>query len=675
MRRRAASIAFSLCALLAPREAAAQSSPVVFKAETLLGEAGRGTGWSEILATLDNDGKSPITGTVTIKQSSYAPGSDGELVSSTLVTLPEGRRTIVRLPIFTNATTMASTASFEMEGKPPMTVDLSSSTQPTSSLLDLHQTSRLSALRDWPLSIASATYGAPPTLTIATAIRDVATGDPILPMYAASYAATSVVLVPSDVFVRLDDRSRHALVDYLISGGTFAFAVARTDDLRHPAVIDLLGGEAREVPPPDSFKLLPVLVRPTGKPPIGGGRMRFDTPAPNGDSPYQWTRTDRVGQKERPTYKLADGLHGYVGAKIEMSDTLPVVTYGLGTIYMLPADPGVLPYSEDAWLHSRLVEIVTAARVARESHLTKLGSAGNADLRSTRKVLDPNQSFQIPLGLSAVLLLVFAVLAGPVLFGRAAKQKRPFAPLKWVPIASAATFFAVVLIGVVTKGIRGKVRRLTISEARIGSDVAAVKRLRGYYFGGSTAFTVKAEDEWSVLRPFVDSGNGAKGALVLDREGLSLTKMPVDPWRTTVVIDEGVESLGGTIELKAENQTAILKNSFSFPLLNVFATSGRDANVYFFDSIPAGGTVKISDGVSYGSGTMRPIAGFVSSGTATGDLWTAVQSTSADNVNWFPRDTPVVLAELDRSPKHPTDMGFGVEREKSVIRFLGKAQK
>src|SRR4029079_16360839 len=85
-----------------------------------------------------------------------------------------------------------------------------------------------------------------------------------------------------------------------------------------------------------------------------------------------------------------------------------------------------------------------------------------------RQQLDPNQSSRWAIGVAALLLCIYAVLAGPVNFSLASKIGKPLRALRHLPICAPITFALIVGIGVAAKGVTGRARHLTLIEAGAG---------------------------------------------------------------------------------------------------------------------------------------------------------------------------------------------------------------
>ena len=98
------------------------------------------------------------------------------------------------------------------------------------------------------------------------------------------------------------------------------------------------------------------------------------------------------------------------------------------------------------------------------------GEAGLDDSRvsGVRRVLDPNESTRWTVVVSALLLLVYAALAGPLNFFVAQRRGKPLTALLYLPVWAALALVSIVLLGILGKGVVGRARHLTLIEAGAG---------------------------------------------------------------------------------------------------------------------------------------------------------------------------------------------------------------
>jgi hypothetical protein len=106
---------------------------------------------------------------------------------------------------------------------------------------------------------------------------------------------------------------------------------------------------------------------------------------------------------------------------------------------------------------------------------------GTAGRDEVRKQLDPNESGRWSILVAVALLLLYAVGAGPVNFLLASRAGKPLRAPLLLPLLSAAAFFAVVGLALVTKGVQGEARRFALIEAAGGMSRGTIRRFRGFF--------------------------------------------------------------------------------------------------------------------------------------------------------------------------------------------------
>src|SRR5262249_31642503 len=158
---------------------------------------------------------------------------------------------IVKVPAYVSEFVQIDVRAITEDGGELGAQQFSPTAQPGVLLFDVDESSHLrGALNETAIAPSyvpsSASAGAwrsgstTTTLTIGSPRVDPASGDPILPDRAASYAPAAAVLVTSERLIRLGDRELEALAGYVIAGGTLALVITRLDDLRHPRLAALV---------------------------------------------------------------------------------------------------------------------------------------------------------------------------------------------------------------------------------------------------------------------------------------------------------------------------------------------------------------------------------------------------------------------------------------------------
>ncbi|MGH7284182.1 MAG: hypothetical protein ACRELY_21865, partial [Polyangiaceae bacterium] len=472
-------------------------------------------------------------------------------------------------------------------------VTLPSAPADTPLLVDVDEPSRLAvAMRNWPLSldwipVGSAGYsygprgtGATSTLTVGAPSFDPATGDPILPDHPAGYSAATVVLIHSDVLARLDAASTQSLADWVVAGGTLAVVVARADDLRNAPLASMIGGPAALSPPSPVLSTLPAIPRPAAPGSLtptptfdddSPSPMKFESPAQTQNSPFLPIKTTipndpssaysfarSIGAGKGPPPIVAASLSGFSGGNLTPSIFGASAAYGSGEVHLLAFDPTKAPEVDDLWVQSRVVDLVTHAwnRRALDAIEVGGGQANVGDFEAVRRALDPNENFRPALAIAALLLVLYSLLSGPIIFMQATKRGKPLAPLKWAPIASAGMFAILVLVGLAGKGWRGRARHLAFVEAGAGVSRGAMRRFRGFFTSDTRTLAVAATNAESVLS-VVTSDSEDQSELAVDRSGMTIQNVVSLPWQTIVAREDGLVEIGGGVSILTKPDSTV----------------------------------------------------------------------------------------------------------------------
>src|SRR5207237_5771269 len=163
------------------------------------------------------------------------------------------------------------------------------------------------------------------------------------------------------------------------------------------------------------------------------------------------------------------------------------------------------------------------------------------------------------------------------------KKGSPLLPLKWVPITSAAAFFAIVLVGFGIKGWRGRARHLTLLEAGTGEARAAMRSYRGFFASETRSLTVPATTPTSVLSVAAPDARIEEGTLRLERDGATLTDLTSLPWQTVVVREDGFADLrGGIVVRSAPGGNVVVENHSGHVLKDVLVHAPKATGGTYF---------------------------------------------------------------------------------------------
>ncbi|MFS8070411.1 MAG: hypothetical protein ACMG6S_28950, partial [Byssovorax sp.] len=594
----------------------------------------------------------------------------------------------VRVPVHVVLFGEVHVRVLEGEGEsPPIAEATLGAFKPSGALLvDVSETSRLrGVIGDVPLSFlfaapgTSTTGSSPPTLTVGSPRFDPATGDPMLPDRTALYSSADAVTIRSDLLSRIGGAELDALAGLVLAGGALAIAVVRPEDVRHPTLTAFAGGtitrrgvssEAlRELDPPPSSSSFGV---PSGK---------------------------SIPAAKSPTSDVSETLAGYYGGNLHGSAFGTSATYGMGEVHFLAFDPTRKPAVDDPWVQIRMVDLTRRAYDRRSTQIFRPGSDLSGSYDHVRQQLDPNQSSRWAIGVAALLLGLYAVLAGPVNFSLASRAGRPLRALRHLPIYAAATFAIIVALGMFAKGINGRARHLTLIEAGGGMTKGSALRWRGFFSSRAKELTVHTTDGSSVLSTAAISDSiNEEDHLLVDRDGARLVDVAALPWQTVVVREHGFASLGEGV--------ALVRGSAGSAGVSVVNRSGRSLRGAIL-RLPDGSlfyAAKLADGDRLDSSAMTPLAGNTTwspwearvttttragsielhtlaasdlhaglegDAPGLGDAWTAIEEAAGYTVDWFPDGVPVLLGQLDGGEGRTFDAGLRIESDRLLVRIVG----
>jgi hypothetical protein len=658
-------------------------------------DAATGMGWNEVVVRIDNTGSRDARGILELSMSQAWISGDLEAAARAPFAVPAGRSALVQLPThgFAYYAPQVLVSAKTEAGEALTSVNVPMNGQSAPLLVEVEEPARLSsALRGWPVPTTwqvATSSSSSNALTVGSPGFDRATGDAILPERPSGYAAATAVVIRSSRLVALDQARRDALVDWVTSGGTLAIAPARPEDLRSAVIASLVGGEASADAPPAHLLQLPAYAKPdaqTLKPapsPAPHGHAKPKSSSNGEDEP----RVLRLG----PSPAVGARLAGYVGGDLQPSDFGATATRGLGEVHLLAFDPTLPDAADDPWVQSRIVELLARAwdRHARVAFPVGGGERNVGRIDEVRRALDPNENFRLGLGASALLLLVYSAVVGPLVFSRASKRGRPLLPLLWVPAWSAVAFGAIVVIGLAEKGWRGRSRRITLLETGSGASLATSRVYRGFYASETRSLSVAPIERASVLEVAPTGGmtsHTSYGALRLDRAGLTLGEVTSLPWETVVIREDGMRDMEGGLTLTTSSTGDVsVDNRSGHALENVIVHTPSAAA--YFASIADGAHVSLGSGRTLASSFAIPTTAggyvvhalgsqsFAASlgpvGKHMGEAWAALETAAGDGVDWWPDDAPVLIGEVESASHATSDSGLGLESDRVFVRVVG----
>lgn len=646
--------------------------------EPLLG-AGSPTvdGWMSVQVRLDNRSNEVQRGTLSVDAKlAWSRGSSGPHNTTDVpFSVAPHAQVAIEVPVhgFSGTAPSLSVTARDNDGEVLAEAKTPELRQHDPLIFDLSSPSHVAApLRAIAVAISNTRWGglASPLLSVSTAPKDAKTGEPVVPHFAAGYAGATLVLALSSQLALIGDEARSALSDWLLAGGALAVVPDRPEDLRASYLEAWAGGPVNEGAPSDALRREATFVMPidpsggvaAGGPPSGIGELRI---APSADSRSQ--------------------LRGFQGGNLRASPWGATASYGLGELHLLAFRPNSEPFANDPWTHQKLADLARHAWDRDASIALPYAEAtlDESRISQVRRELDPNQGTRWTIVVSALLLLAYAGLAGPLNFYLARRAGKPLRALGRLPAISAFTLALVVLLGVAGRGVSGRARRLTLIEAGSGMTRAAATRFRGLYASSARERTVQASARGNVLDVAGDADETGR-RLVVDRDGPHLTNLRGRPWEVVVVQEDGFMNLGGGVSIvRGGDGELTIKNRLGRDLVGVVLMPGGGKTARFFIRIKSGEAVAESTGqvttVTRAAAIARSGMNLESAhdqleGCSKGlaSAWDAIEGATTRAIDFWPDDVPVLLGQLDGGEGKLTDSGFPLEADRTLLRVLGE---
>lgn len=678
MRRRLAAprgggIAVFVAAMAAATATRAAGPELRLEATSLLGSTvtERG-GWRSLLLRLENPAPTALEGTLEIESRPAWLRSGQGLRTSLPFSLPASGRVSVEAPThgFPGGEETLRIRARDRQGRILAEAALSEARPSDALVLHLSSPSRIApVLRGVQFgSRRTAAYGGrlrSAAIGVASAAVDTTTGDLVLPERAAGYSEATLVLGSGQKLAGLSEPARAALYAWLLSGGALAVFLDRPEDFTEPSIAALLSAAPK----------------PRSAPAALSSTATFWIPPDDADA-SSGSPTALRPLRLRPAAGTAGKLKGYEGGNLRPTAWGASATYGLGEVHLLAFDPDDPETAADPWARYKLADLVRHAfdREPQAVLRNAVASPDSAQIDGIRRELDPNQASRWTIVVSAVVLLLYAVLAGPVGFYFAARKGRPLRALWQLPIWSAATLGVIVLFGILGKGISGRARRLTVVETGAGMTSGAALSFRGFYAAGSRELLVRPMRREHVL-DLAGFAEDVGRTLLVDRDGPRLIGLRTKPWQTVLIREDGFADLSGGISIVPEGADYVIKNRTARDLLGaVFKPLTGETR--YFPRIRDGEGVRVSRGRALGSlpmpaGPAAPLfadsfanaleADFVGLGRA----WKAIEPALAGGSEWWPSDAPVLIGALEGGQGKLSDSGLAVDYDRVLVRIVG----
>jgi hypothetical protein len=634
-------------------------------------------GWGQLYLRLENSGDQPLSGFLELHAE---PTSRGALRS-----LPKARalsrapfaiagksRVSLLLPSHSLVARIgeAKVLAVDANGNELCADRLSPARMLDPLLFDLSEASRIAvALNGAPLPTRrrSLSYAlGDGTLSVTTPQRNPTTGELVLPDLAAGYASATLVLASGRTLSTLSPAARDALFSWLLSGGALAIVIDRPEDVHSPWLEALAGGRVVRT----------AVARQLGQNAVFA--VRADGKTARGGEPRI------VLQSAQPSAELAATFSGLSGANLRVSPWGEAASYGLGEVHVLAFNPDSELGANDPWARLKVIDLIRHAWERANVVALPHGEASLDDSRisGVRRVLDPNESTRWTVVVSALLLLIYAALAGPLNFFIAQRRGRPLRALLYLPIWAGLALTGIVVLGILGKGVVGRARHLTLIEAGAGMARAAVTRFRGLYGSSADDLTVRAA-RGGVL-DVVGEPEEVTRDLVVDRDGVRLERLREKPWEVQVVREDGFSNLGAGVSLlQSESGALSIKNRGARDLLSVIVKAPGQGLAYF-PRIADGQTVRVDSGRWLGHFAPTPspsgahplsVDSFRSEieehAKGIAAAWDALETLAGNDVDWWPDDVPVLLAELEGGEGKTQDSGLRLDVDRVLVRVIG----
>ncbi len=653
------------------------ASPIAIDLEPTLGAGTPAVdGWMSTQVHIENRSGEVVRGTLSVEaEVAWARGSGGPH-NGTDVPFSVAARSQVALEVpvhgFPGMAPSLSVTASGLDGQVLAEAKTAELRTHDPLVFDLSSPSHIApALRLLGVPLSNSRWGGltSPMVSVSSARQDPRTGEPVVPHTASGYAAATVVLATSAELGLIGEEARAALSDWLLAGGALALVPERPEDLHAPYLEAWAGGPVYEQPAPDALREQAVFTQPIDP----GG-------APSGPRPSGITEL-----RLAPTIDSRGRLRSYSGGNLRPTPWGAAASYGLGELHLLGFRPNSEPFVSDPWTHHKLADLTRHAwdRDAAIALPYAESTLDESRLSQVRRELDPNQGTRWTIVVSALLLLAYAGIAGPLNFHLARRTGQPLRALLRLPMLSGVALVLVVGLGMAGRGVSGRARRLTLVEAGAGMSRAAATRFRGLYASSARERTVQASARGNVLDVAGDAEQTGR-RLVVDRDGARLSNLRGRPWEVVVVEEDGFMGLGGGVSLlRAADGSVSIKNRLGRDLIGVVLMPGGSRSARFFIRIKDGESVAESVGQTLAltrSGSLgrsglnlEPSADRLDScSKGLSSAWAAIEGATTRSINFWPEDVPVLLGQLDGGEGKLTDSGFPLEADRTLLRVVGE---
>jgi hypothetical protein len=551
----------------APSAAQAPSSAVAVTVEGLFGsEALVEGGWGAVLVTLTSRSAENLSGELVLEVTDWDVNPE---LHALPMDLPAGTSRRVPVVVFLPTSGAGIEARYVVDGGSlgfgTTSVAYAAGASPI--VVIAEQPARLRAAllgleRELP-SAGAGSYGYAPgpertvVVPVGGASLDPRTGDPLLPTEPLAYATAAAVIASLPTLSRAREAELRALDDYVLAGGTLVLSARTPLDWSLPLVREHFGEVSTS-----SELTAPVDVAPRGTPAI------------------TCTRADHV-----------DG-HGCARA------------HGLGVVRLAPMDLAN-PAAEAgagwpiAFVRDLLDERDAHARVVLPFGLGRDRAdrgvyGGESSFGAMRRALDPNEGYRSALGLVALLLLAYVVVIGPLHFKLIERRNQPTLALVTTPALALACAAALLVVGVLGKGVQMRYRRVSLLEVLEGEGRGASRSYTGFFFTRPASLRLAGPERGAVRR--IAAPAGLLERPLVHREGrVDADGLRGGLWDTVFVREDGLVDLPGGVRFERDERRFLAVVNASPQALRSAFFVDATGSAFPIGDLPAGGRAPIPE--------------------------------------------------------------------------------
>ena len=491
---------------------------------------------------------------------------------------------------------------------------------------------------------------------------------PNYPTTASDYAAVSLAATTSTELFSLNPDEVRALSRWIAAGGSLALSLDNPVHKEHPPFTDFTGGPCATNPPGEAL----LDVSPYHMPTVAHSSRKEDL---------------KVLVEPLPT-ELIPYLAICTGANLRSSVWGSSAAYGLGEVHVLGFNYNEPRFINSEWAQLRLLDLVGHAVEHRRAALLPLGRQEATSLLggSLHSLLAERRTPN---------WLLYAAFALVLLLGAAAfhlsrshydkaltRNLQSLArQLQHLALLTLVVCLGMLYLRVRNPSNRARARHITLLEAGAGVSLAKINRFRSFQTENTENLTVSTINPYNTINA-IDPYRTLR--LSYRSRGTRLELMGTnDPPLEPMVFQEfGLVGIGRGVWLEEHNNSVQISNFMGRDLLSVVARS-TEGELFFFKRISDGEVAQLSSGLrlrGHGSpppGEESPLLGHLFFSHADdvtpgiSDVLNAIAELAGTEVDFWPHDVPVLLAQLDGGEGITADHNLLVESSRTILRVVG----